>query len=123
MVKKLSSSEGRFLGYEISGTVGADQERLWIADLEAALELHKQVCVLLVLDEGAKWGVQAGVSDIKWVFSHMSKLERIAVVSDEKIWKWLISVDSQFAKLVGVKEKHFPSEHIDQAWQWLMHSD
>ncbi|MGJ8673881.1 STAS/SEC14 domain-containing protein [Rubritalea sp.] len=119
MVKKLSTSEGRYLGYEISGTIGSDQERLWIADLEAALELHKKVCVLLVLDVGAKWGVHAGVSDIKWVLSHMSKLEKIAVVTDEKVWKWLISVDSQFAKLVGIQERHFPVEQIEPAWAWL----
>lgn len=119
MVKKLSASAGRYLGYEISGTIGSDQERLWIADLEAALEMHKTVCVLLVLDTNAKWGVHAGVSDIKWVFSHMSKLDRIAVVSDEKVWKWFISVDSQFAKLVGIQEKFFPTEQIEEAWSWL----
>lgn len=119
MVKKLSTSEGRYLGYEIFGAVGSDQERLWIADIEATLELHKTVCVLLVLNDKAKWGVEAGVSDIKWVFSHMSKLDRIAVVTDEKIWKWLVTIDSQFAKLVGIGEKHFPLEQLNEAWSWL----
>ena len=119
MVKKLSASEGRYLGYEISGIVGSDQERLWIADLEAALEMHKSVCVLLVLDHEAKWGAEAGLSDIKWVFAHMSQLDRIAVVTDEKVWKWLVTVDSQFAKLVGIKEKYFPVDELDRAWEWL----
>jgi hypothetical protein len=119
MVKKLSSSSGRYLGYEIAGKVDSDQERLWIADLEAALEMHKSVCVLLVLDAGAKWGTHAGLADIKWVFHHMSKLDRIAVVTDESVWKWLIKVDSQFAKLVGIKEKYFPMEEVNQAWSWL----
>lgn len=119
MIIKLPTSEGRYLGYEVSGTIGPDQERLWIADMEAALEMHAKVCVLLVLDPGAGWGVNAGIDDIKWILTHMSKLDKIAVVTDEKIWKWLIAVDSQFAKLVGIKEKNFPAGEIDQAWAWL----
>ena len=122
MVKKLSASSGRYLGYEISGKVDMDQERIWIANLEAALEMHRSVCVLLKLYVGANWGVQTGIADIKWVFAHMSKLDRIAIVTDEKVWKWLIEVDSHFAKLVGIKERHFPCEEINQAWAWLKES-
>ncbi|MFC4995539.1 STAS/SEC14 domain-containing protein [Rubritalea tangerina] len=123
MIIKLPASEGRCLGYEISGKIGPDQERLWIADMEAALEMHAKVCVLLVLDDGAGWGVNAGIDDIKWVFTHMSKLDRIAVVSDEKIWKWLVTVDSHFAKLVGIHEKHFTHAQLEEAWEWLKGSD
>ncbi len=119
MIIKLPSSEGRYLGYEVSGTIGPDQERLWIADMEAALEMHAKVCVLLVLDPGAGWGVTAGVGDIKWALTHMSRLEKVAVVTDEKVWQWLVAIDSQFAKLVGIGEKHFDTDDLDQAWQWL----
>lgn len=119
MIIKLPASEGRYLGYEVSGKIGPDQERLWIADMEAALEMHAKVCVLLVLDPGAGWGVNAGVDDIKWVLTHMKKLDKVAIVTDEKIWQWLIALDSQFAKLVGIGEKNFPSSEIDQAWAWL----
>ncbi|PQJ27788.1 STAS/SEC14 domain-containing protein [Rubritalea profundi] len=119
MIIKLPSSEGRYLGYEVSGTIGPDQERLWIADIEAALEMHAKVCVLLVLDTGAGWGVRAGIDDIKWVLTHMNKLEKICVVADEKVWQWLVAIDSKFAKLVGIREKHFNTEELDQAWKWL----
>jgi len=119
MIIKLPASEGRYLGYEVSGTIGPDQERLWIADMEAALEMHAKVCVLLVLDPGAGWGVRAGIGDIKWVLTHMSKLDKIAIVTDEKVWQWLVNIDSQFAKLVGIGEKHFHTGEIDQAWKWL----
>jgi len=119
MIIKLPASSGRYLGYEISGTIGPDQERLWIADMEAALEMHAKVCVLLVLDPGAGWGARAGVGDIKWVLTHMSKLDKIAFVTDEKVWQWLVTIDSQFARLAGIGEKNFKTDEIDQAWQWL----
>ena len=87
--------------------------------MEAALEMHAKVCVLLVLDPGAGWGARAGIDDIKWVLTHISKLEKIALVTDEKVWQWLVAIDSPFAKLVGISEKYFATDEIDQAWQWL----
>ncbi|MFT5882031.1 MAG: hypothetical protein ACI9FG_000528 [Crocinitomicaceae bacterium] len=119
MIIKLVESSGRYLGYEVSGTIGPDQERLWIADMEAALEMHAKVCVLLVLDPGAGWGVRAGIDDVKWVLTHMSKLDKVAIVTDEMVWQWLVTIDSPFARLVGIDEKHFHTDEMDQAWKWL----
>lgn len=119
MIKELPESEGSVLGFEISGKVTLDEEKAWIARLDKVLEEHGKVSVLAVLDEGAGWGVKAGIEDLQWIMKNMKKLDRIAIVSDSSVWKWLIAVDSQFAKMIGIGEKYFETSQIADAWKWI----
>jgi hypothetical protein len=48
----------------------------------------------------------------------MKSLNKIAIVSTSKIWKWLVSIDSLFAPLLGIGEKHFDVPEIEDAWKW-----
>ena len=51
--------------------------------------------------------------------THLNKLHKIAIVSDSAVWKWLVALDSPFAQLLGIGEKHFERSELDQAWQWV----
>ena len=119
MIKKLPGSEGPVLGFEVTGKVTLEEEKEWISKLEDAVEKYGKISVLVVLGDEASWGVKAGIEDLKWVVTHMKKLHRIALVSDSNAWKWLVQIDSPFAKMVGIGEKHFKSSEIDDAWKWV----
>ena len=76
-------------------------------------------CVLVVLGEQASWGVKAGIEDLKWLVTHMKTVNKIAIVTESKVYKWLIALDSPFAKLVGIGENHFEPSKIEDAWKWI----
>ena len=119
MIKELPESEGPVLGFEITGKVTLEEEKEWIAKFDDAIDKHDKVSALIVLGDEASWGVKAGIADLKWIMTHMSRLHRIALVSDSKTWKWLVAIDSPFAKMVGIGEQHFESSEIDAAWAWV----
>ncbi len=119
MIQELPNSEGSVLGFKITGKVTLEEEREWIGKLEDAIQKHGKVSALVVLGEEASWGVKAGIEDLKWLITHMKKLRRFALVTDSKVWEWLVGIDSQFAKLVGIGEKHFKTSEIDDAWLWI----
>jgi hypothetical protein len=119
MIKELPKSAGAALGFEITGKVTLEEEKEWIARFDAAIAEHGQVSGLVVLGEKAGWGVKAGLEDLKWLMTHMKKLHKIAIVSDSQLWKWLITVDAQFAKLMHIGEKHFETSQLAEAWAWL----
>ncbi len=119
MIRELPESDGPVLGFEINGKVSLEEEREWIKKLEKAIGKHGRISVLVHLNEQARWGIDAGIADLKWIMTHMKKLDKIAVVSDSSIWKWLVSLDSPFAKLVGISEKHFELLRIEDAWSWV----
>lgn len=119
MIKELPESEGPFLGFEVTGKVSLEEEKKWIERVESAIDKHGKVSVLVVLNKQAGWGIEAGIEDLKWVMTHMKRLSKIAVVSESSIWKWLVSLDSPFAKMVGIGEKHFEPLKIKDAWSWI----
>ena len=74
---------------------------------------------MIVLGEQASWGIEAGLEDLKWVMKNMKQLNKIAVVSESNVWKWLVALDSPFAKLAGISEKHFEPSKLADAWTWI----
>ncbi len=119
MIRELPESKGAILGFEITGKVSLDEEKKWIERVEEAVREHGRVSTLVVLSDEAGWGIRAGIEDLRWITTHVKDLDRIALVSDRKIWKWLSALDRPFAKIAGIKEKHFQPEKIDEAWKWI----
>jgi len=119
MIKTLPQSNGAILGFEISGKVSLDEEKQWIKKFDEAIKQNDKLSVLVILDANASWGIQAGIEDLKWLITHMNRFHRFALVSDSNVWKWLVTIDSVFANMIGIGEKHFKLSDIDHAWQWV----
>ena len=119
MIKELPESKGSVLGFVITGKVSLDEEKEWIDKFDNAIEKYGKISVLVVLEEKASWGIKAGIADLKWIMTHMKKLNKLAVVSESHVWKWLVALDSPFAKMVGIGEKHFELSKIEDAWSWI----
>ncbi len=119
MIKELAESQGSVLAFEIQGKVSLEEEQRWIAKLEAVLERYESVSVMIILGENASWGTEAGWEDIKWLMKHVKRFDKIAIVTDSVVWKWLILVDSQFAKMLGIGEKHFEVSEVKEALAWI----
>ena len=119
MIRELQGSAGSTIGVEITEKVSLDEEKKWTETLDMAIEEHGKISVLIVMGEEAKWGVKAGVEDVKWILKNMKKLKKLAIVSEKTTWKWLVALDSPFAKLVGISEKHFEPSELTDAWEWI----
>jgi len=120
MIKELPRSYENNLAFEITGKVTKEEEEAWIARLDAIADTYEKFNVMIVLGENASWGFEAGLADIKWIAKHMDKFNKIAIVSESDIWKWLIKVDSFFAKFIGIKELYFNMSNLDAAWDWVI---
>lgn len=119
MIRQLPQSEGATLGFEVGGKVTKDEELQWLKALEDAIGQHGKLRLLVVLDEKARWSIEAGIEDLRWAFKHMKHFDRLAIVSSSRVWKWLVTIDGLFAPLVGVGEKHFDISQLDDAWKWV----
>ena len=119
MIKKLEISNKNNLAYEVTGKVSAQDERTWIEDLNSIESSYAKFNVMVILGENTSWGMEAGLADIKWIMKHMDKFNKIAIVADSKVWKWLIKVDSFFAQFVGIDEKYFEAKEREKAWSWI----
>ena len=119
MIKQLPQSNGNNLAYEVIGKVSIEDEKLWIESLNKDINEYDKFNVMVILGENASWGMEAGIADIKWIMKHMDKFNKIAIVADSTVWKWLIKVDSFFAKFVDIDEKFFEVKDTNKAWEWV----
>jgi len=119
MIIKLPKSEGSVLGMKISGRVTLEMEKEWIKNVEEVIKEHGKIDCLVELDKDASWNLDAGIEDFKWLMTHMKEMDKIAIVSDNKFWKWYVGLDRPFAKMFDIDEKYFKPDDIDSAWKWL----
>jgi len=119
MIKELGESKGSILAFEITGKVTLEEEKEWIERFDKVLETYDKVSVMIIFGENVSWGTKAGYEDIKWIIKHMKRFDKIAIVTDSTVWKWLITLDSQFAKLIGIGERHFESSEAKEALAWV----
>ena len=119
MIKELPQSNDNALAFEITGKVSLEEEKEWIARFDKILENQNKISAMVILGENTSWGTWAGIEDIKWIFKNYKKFNRIAIVSESWVWKWLVAIDSQFAKMMGIEERHFEAEEAKQAWEWV----
>lgn len=119
MITELSRSYENNLAFEVTGKVSAEDEKSWIARLDVITDEYEKFNVMIVLGENASWEMDAGLADIKWIMKHMDKFNKIAIVAESDVWKWLIKVDSFFAKFIGIKELYFNMSNLEAAWAWV----
>ncbi len=122
MIKELPESEGYVLGIRITGKISLETEKEWISRCDKIIEEHGRISLLVFFDEHARWGIKAGIEDLKWALSHIKGIKKVAIVSDSVFWKWYVALDRPFGKIVGVDEKYFEPAEIDNAWKWIKNS-
>lgn len=119
MIRKLSESEGAIIGIEVSGKIDSEEENQWIEIFDKLIEEHDRINILVLLDGKINYEIDAAYDDLKWTFRNLKHMNKLAIVSDSKILSWLVAVDSPFGKLVGIHEKHFETDQLQDAWRWI----
>lgn len=119
MIDILPSTKPDIFAVEIYGKMNVEQENDMLVKMESILKNHKKLSLLVVLGKEVNWSVTSWLKDIKWILSHISKLDKIAVVADSKVITLLVEADAVFAKMFGIGEKAFATSELEQAWRWI----
>ncbi len=123
MIKELAQSDGATIAIEITGKITLEEEQKWLDMFDDRINQYEKISVMLILGKNTSWGTKSGYEDIKWLVKNFKKFNKIAIVTESAVWKWLITVDSAFAKLVGVNEKHFDATEAKKAWEWVVSTE
>ncbi len=119
MIKELNQSTKNMLVFEITGEVTLAEEKAWIKRFDALLETYDKVNVAVILGKNSAWESRAGWEDIKWLMGHVRRFDKIAIVAEGNVWKWLITVDSFFAKMMEINERYFEPTETKEAIAWI----
>jgi len=115
----LPISQGNCLAFRVSGEVSAEQQQHWTDELQKVIDESGSIRMMLILEEGAHWGIKASIKDLQFALQHSKEFEKIAIVSESQVMGWLVSLDNFFASFLNISEKHFVPEQQAEAWEWL----
>lgn len=116
MLEKLSESAGPVVGYKVVGKVTVDDYQKLEPEVQALVDQHDEVCLLIDLQEFAGEEVRAWLPDLKFGHRFHDKIDRLAIVGDKRWQKWLASLADPF---YANDAEFFHPEETAKAWAWL----
>jgi hypothetical protein len=119
MLERIPDLPDNVLGFVAKGELtGDDYDKILIPAVDQALASHEKIRLLYVLGEefdgitgGAIWG------DTRVGFSHITRWEKIAIVSDKE---WLRHAVDIFGYLMPGEVKGYTTKELSDARTWVL---
>lgn len=113
---RLPQSQGNVIGYRVAGKLQETDYQMLEMSLNEALETFDSVSLLLNVEELAGIKIGALVDDWKFGRQYHNMINKLAVVGDRRLSKWLARLSEP---LYAQDARHFAESEFDQAWIWL----
>ena len=117
MITMSDRSTDRVFDFRVSGRLTRDDYRQFLPRLEAAIEAHGKISVLVDLE--ALDGIAAGAlwEELKFDLNHLRHFVRVAIVGD-KVWhERAMNIAKHFTP---AEMKYFPAGELNRAWWWVL---
>lgn len=116
MIDQLPESFGKVLAFRMSGKLHDEDYKKFVPLVDAAIAEQGKVRMLAVLEDFHGWDMHALWDDIKFATTHMTKIERIAMVGDKQWEVWMARVCKPFTL---AKIRYFDVGQIEEARTWI----
>ncbi|MCP4178474.1 MAG: STAS/SEC14 domain-containing protein [bacterium] len=114
MFKVMENSHHNIIGLEADGIMTKEEIIEAEKYLEKIMTEYDKINWLCVWENVKYENLSAFYEDMKWLFKHLKKFDRMAIVGD-KWWKMLL------VKADGLifGERYFDICHLDKAWDYI----
>ncbi|MFA9432702.1 STAS/SEC14 domain-containing protein [Egicoccus sp. AB-alg2] len=106
------------LGYAVEGRLERDDVERMQAEMRVAMEQHGDLRLLVRIDGMDDLTPEAVWQDLEMTPDYLRRVERLAVVGDERWHRWATTAARPFADAA-----HFPPEEQNDAWAWVRGED
>jgi len=116
MIEQLSAESPKVLAFKMSGQLHDEDYKKFVPLVDNAIAKEGKIRLLAQFHDFHGWDLHALWDDIKFSTTHCTKIERIALVGDQKWEKWMASVCKPFTM---AKLRYFDAPQMDAAKAWL----
>lgn len=114
MIEPLPSTSQKVLGFKLSGKLHDEDYKTFVPAIDAAAGSGK-ISLVAVFHDFHGWDMHALWDDIKFSTTHCTKIERIALVGENKWEEWMGKVCKPFTM---AKIQYFSAGNEAAAWKW-----
>jgi hypothetical protein len=116
MIDQLTLDSPKVLGFKMSGKLHDEDYKKFVPLVDDAIAKQGKVRILAQFHDFHGWDAKALWDDIKFSTTHCTKIERIALVGENKWQAWMAKVCKPFTM---AKLRYFDAADIDAAKSWL----
>jgi hypothetical protein len=116
MIEQLAGSSGNVLGFKISGKLHDVDYAHFVPVIDAVVAKEGKARLLAQFEDFHGWDLHALWDDVKFATTHCTKIDRIALVGDNKWEEWMAKVCKPFT---FAKIRYFDAAQVQAAWDWL----
>ncbi len=116
MIEQLSAGSPQVLAFKMSGRLHDEDYKKFVPLVDEAIAKFGKVRMLAQFHDFHGWDTHALWDDIKFATTHCTKIERIALVGEEKWEKWMATVCKPFTM---AQVRYFDVDEMKSAETWL----
>ncbi len=117
MIERITTAPDHVLAFKISGKLHDEDYKTFVPLIDEEIAAGGKARILAQFHDFQGWDAHALWDDIKFSTTHCTKIERIAIVGDQKWEAWMAKVCKPFTM---AKIKYFDAADIDAAMAWLI---
>ena len=116
MIEPLTGLPDNVLGFKMSGKLHDEDYKKFVPLVDEAIAKQGKVRMLAQFHDFHGWDMHALWDDTKYATAHCTKIERVALVGEEKWEKWMATVCKPFTM---AKIRYFDAAEFEEAKKWL----
>lgn len=116
MISQLPRSAGKALGFRFSGKLHDEDYQQFVPLVDASVEQHGAVRLLIQLEDFDGWDARAMWDDFEFGLQHRKSIERMAIVGEGRLVDWMTRLSRPFT---SAQVRQFTPAELDSAWTWI----
>ena len=116
MIKFSEAAQSNILNVKASGKLTTENYEDFTPAVEALIQQHGKIRVLIELEDFHGWTAGALWEDTKFAVKHFSDIERLAFIGETKWEKGMATFCKPFTT---AQVRYFPQEQAETARKWI----
>jgi len=116
-IELVENAEAKTLQVKVSGKLSAEDYETLEPGVEKLIEASGKIKILFIMHDFHGWNLGAVWEDIKFATKHCRDIERIAMVGENALEKWMATICKPFTMS---SVKYFDAGEDEAAREWLV---
>lgn len=117
MITQIPVQEDHIVAFRITGKLTHEDYQAFLPQLEDLIKAQPgRLSVLFELRDFHGWDLHAAMDDFRFLEQHEDDFERIAVVGENRLERWMTAISAPF---VSAEIRFFDQDQLGDAWDWL----
>lgn len=115
--------DNNIIEIDVIDTITLEDELELLSKLENEIKNNGKINILIHLEKNINFEFKAAIEDFKGFLKLGDKIEKIAIISNQKIWNIITTFSKPLISFKHIQSKFFLEDETLEAWEWIKDSN